>query len=164
MKLIRFFSVWHKLITTVLFLQLIMSRSRSKIGQHFEDIICMSACVVCRKYGLHNLNNEKTNYPHVDIKCCSCNSVFQVKASCQESNLRNVKNDIYHVNMFRERIVNEALELYGDRYHIIAIKYSNDYKEKMIIERTVLSSRIRKVIKREGGVDAVEIVGSRIII
>jgi hypothetical protein len=66
--------------------------------------------------------------------------------------------------MFRERIVNEALELYGDRYHIIAIKYSNDYKEKMIIERTVLSSRIRKVIKREGGVDAVEIVGSRIII
>ena len=142
-----------------------MSRSRNQIGSHFEDKVCEGSCLACGASGfMVNLNeDEHANYPHVDVRCYSCNSVFQVKASSQKYNIKHIKNSIYQVNMFRERIVNEALDLYGDNYRIIGIEYSEGKKGKMDIERMVLSTRIRKVIRREGGVDAVEIVGRRII-
>jgi hypothetical protein len=65
--------------------------------------------------------------------------------------------------MFRERIVNEALDLYGDNYRIISIEYTTDRNGSMNIKIMVISARIRKVIKANGGVDAVEIVGSRVV-
>jgi hypothetical protein len=133
---------------------------RRNIGNYFEDKICKESCLVCDKSGyLWNLNHEQENYPHVDVKCNYCNSVFQVKASSIKYNLKQIKQNIYEVNMFRERIVNEAIDLYGDNYHIISIHYSINKKEKKIIERMVLSTRINGIIKRDGGLDAVQILG-----